>query len=135
MFLSMALTPVDTQAATALKAARVPLVLAGSFGDIFKRNAINNGLVCAECPELVADLTAEFAKDGRRGAGGINGELTVIPEFNLEVDMASGKVTLTSANGSIKTYSVRPVGPSVQELWLCGGLEGYVLKSIKQSTQ
>lgn len=123
------------QAATALKAARVPLVLAGSFGDIFKRNAINNGLVCAECPELVADLTAEFAKDGLRGAGGINGELTVIPKFNIEVDMASGKVTLTRTDGSTRAYSVRPVGPSVQELWLCGGLEGYVLKSIKQSTQ
>lgn len=29
------------QAATVLKAAGVPLVIAGSFGDIFKRNAIN----------------------------------------------------------------------------------------------
>jgi 3-isopropylmalate dehydratase small subunit len=65
------------QAATALKAAGVPLVLAGSFGDIFKRNAINNGLVCLEAPELVADLTRAYAKDGKRGAGGRAGELTV----------------------------------------------------------
>ena len=123
------------QAATALKASGIPLVIAGSFGDIFKRNAINNGLVCMECPALVADLTNEFAKDGKRGAGGRSGELTVIPKFNIEVDMASGEVILTREDGSTKTYNVRPVGPSVQELWLCGGLEGYVLKSIKEGSQ
>ncbi|KAI5119455.1 hypothetical protein M0805_008391 [Coniferiporia weirii] len=123
------------QAATALKAAGVPLVIAGSFGDIFKRNAINNGLVCMECPALVADLTEEFAKDGKRGAGGVGGELTVLPKFDLEVDMASGKVAVTLADKSTRTYTVRPIGPSVQDLWLCGGLEGYVLKSIKKGSE
>ncbi|KAH8118091.1 homoaconitase [Phellopilus nigrolimitatus] len=122
------------QAATALKAAGVPLVVAGSFGDIFKRNAINNGLVCMECPALVADLTQEFAKDGKRGAGGVNGELTVFPRFDLEVDMTSGKVTVTLEDGSTRAYAVRPIGPSVQELWLCGGLEGYIVKSIKEGS-
>ncbi|THH10047.1 hypothetical protein EW145_g1604 [Phellinidium pouzarii] len=123
------------QAATALKAAGVPLVIAGSFGDIFKRNAINNGLVCMECPALLADLTKEFGKDEKRGAGGNNGELTVLPKFDLEVDMASGKVTVALADGSTRAYVVRPVGPSVQELWLCDGLEGYVLKSIKKDSE
>ena len=122
------------QAATALKSAGIPLVIAGSFGDIFKRNAINNGLVCMECPELVADLTSQWAKDGMRGAGGVNGELTVIPQFNIEVNMSDGTVTVTNADGQVKLYSVRPVGPSVQELWLCGGLEGYILKSIKEAS-
>lgn len=120
------------QAATALKAAKVPLVIAGSFGDIFKRNAINNGLVCMECPELVADLTSEYAKDGKRGSGGKHGELTVIPNFEIAVDMQDGAVAVTRADGSTRKYIVRPIGPSVQELWLCGGLEGYVLKSIKE---
>lgn len=121
------------QAATALKAAGVPLVIAGSFGDIFKRNAINNGLVCLECPELVADLTAQYGKDGKRGAGGINGELTVIPSSDIQIDMTNGNIVVKSAKGEQKRYLVRPVGPSVQELWLCGGLEGYILKSIKQN--
>jgi homoaconitate hydratase len=121
------------QAATALKAANVPLVLAGSFGDIFKRNAINNGLVCMECPELVADLTKDFAKEQKRGAGGVNGEMTVVPEFDIEVNMKNGKVVMVKKNGSRKEYAVRPVGSSVQDLWLCGGLEGYVLKSLKDS--
>jgi homoaconitate hydratase len=117
------------QAATALKAAGVPLVLAGSFGDIFKRNAINNGLVCLEAPELVADLTRAYAKDGGRVAG----ELTVDAGLAVSIHMASGKVEVTGweGEGRSRTYVVRPVGASVQELWLCGGLEGYILKSIK----
>ncbi|KAF8183964.1 homoaconitase [Pholiota molesta] len=110
------------QAATALKAAGVPLVIAGSFGDIFKRNAINNGLVCLECPELVSDLTEAYAKDGKRGAGGREGELT----------HDDGKVAISSGvSGIKKMYAVKPIGASVQELWLCGGLEGYILKEIE----
>ena len=123
------------QAATALKAAGVPLVLAGSFGDIFKRNAINNGLVCLEAPELVADLTRAYAKDGVRGSGGRGaGELTVDAGLKVSVDMASGRVEVAGfeeEGGGLRTYAVRPVGASVQELWLCGGLEGFILKSIQ----
>jgi homoaconitate hydratase len=118
------------QAATALKAAGIPLVIAGSFGDIFKRNAINNGLVCIECPELVDDLTQLCAKDGVRGAGGKDGELTVDKGLMVKVGMADGKVAV-SRGGEVKTYGVRPIGPSVQELWVCGGLEGFILKSIE----
>lgn len=119
------------QAATALKAAGVPLVIAGSFGDIFKRNAINNGLVCVECPELVHDLTNAFAKDGLRGAGGKHGELTIEKGLDVSISMEDGKVILRSVMGEEKVYWVKPVGASVQELWLCGGLEGYILKEIK----
>jgi homoaconitate hydratase len=122
----------SSQAATALKAAGVYLVIAGSFGDIFKRNAINNGLVCMECPELVEDLTEGYAKDGKRGAGGKNGELTVDPGMALKVGMRDGRAVVTRA-GVEKTYTVRPVGTSVQELWVCGGLEGYILKEIRQA--
>lgn len=118
------------QAATALKAAGVPLVIAGSFGDIFKRNAINNGLVCLECPELVADLTAAYARGGTRGAGGREGELTVDKGHEIRVSMTDGNVTLRGSDGE-KTYKIRTVGASVQELWVCGGLEGFILKSIQ----
>ncbi|KAH0582635.1 Homoaconitase, mitochondrial [Termitomyces sp. J132] len=120
------------QAATALKAAGVPLVIAGSFGDIFKRNAINNGLVCLESPKLVSDLTERYANDGKRGAGGKNGELTVDMGMTIKVGMKDGKaVVLTASTGEGKTYSLRPVGASVQELWVCGGLEGFILKEIQ----
>ncbi|KAH9955815.1 homoaconitase [Lactifluus volemus] len=119
------------QAATALKAAGIPLVIAGSFGDIFKRNAINNGLVCLEAPELVADLTRAYAKDGARGAGGRGGELTVDAGLVVTVRMTDGRVEVRGMDGGPRTYAVRPVGASVQELWICGGLEGYILKSIE----
>ncbi|KAF8274773.1 hypothetical protein EI94DRAFT_1560966 [Lactarius quietus] len=122
------------QAATALKAAGVPLVLAGSFGDIFKRNAINNGLVCLEAPELVADLTRAFTKDGARGAGGLRGEPTVDAGLGISIRMTDGNVQVTGLDGGPRTYAVRPVGQSVQELWVCGGLEGYILKSIQAET-
>ncbi|KDQ19229.1 hypothetical protein BOTBODRAFT_153078 [Botryobasidium botryosum FD-172 SS1] len=123
------------QAATALKSAGIPLVLAGSFGDIFKRNAINNGLVCIECPELVADLTELYAKDGARGRGGKNGEMTVQPGWDVRVGMEDGKVEVKTkgGGGEERVYKVRSVGASVQELWLCGGLEGFVLKTIRAS--
>ncbi|PPQ95720.1 hypothetical protein CVT26_008363 [Gymnopilus dilepis] len=122
------------QAATALKAAGVPVVIAGSFGDIFKRNAINNGLVCLECPELVSDLTEAYAKDGKRGAGGKDGELTVDKGLHIRVGMEDGQVVVTGGLPGVeskKVYNVKPVGASVQELWLCGGLEGYILKEIQ----
>ncbi|KAH9851228.1 homoaconitase [Lenzites betulinus] len=121
------------QAATALKSAGIPLVIAGSFGDIFKRNAINNGLVCIECPELVADLTREYAKDGKRGAGGVDGELTVNKGHAINVKVVEGRVEARWPGGETRTYEVGRVGASVQELWICGGLEGYVLKSIKEA--
>ena len=123
------------QAATALKSAGVPIIVAGSFGDIFKRNAINNGLVCVECPELVRDLTRAYAKDGQRGAGGIDGELTVNKGHNIQISMIDGKVAVTNPGGEVKEYTVRTIGTSVQELWICGGLEGYILKSIETEAQ
>lgn len=119
------------QAATALKAAGVPIVIAGSFGDIFKRNAINNGLVCVECPELVRDLTEAYGKNAQRGAGGREGELTVNQGHKIQIGMVDGNVVVTGPAGEEKIYAVRPVGASVQELWVCGGLEGYILKSIQ----
>jgi len=120
------------QAATALKSAGVPLVVAGSFGDIFKRNSINNGLICIECPELVEDMTREYAKDGKRGAGGKKGGVSVEPGWDITVDMRTGQLRVLTEDGK-RVYSARPVGTSVQELWTCGGLEGFVLKTIKST--
>ena len=44
------------QAATALKFAGIPCVIAASFSETYKRNAFNNGFVVFECPELVEHL-------------------------------------------------------------------------------
>ncbi|GAA6000660.1 hypothetical protein JCM10207_004597 [Rhodosporidiobolus poonsookiae] len=120
------------QAATALLSSGVPLVLCGSFGDIFKRNSINNALICVECPELIEDLTREFGKDGKRNAGTQGGELTQQTPWWVEVESVGGVVRLRKEKGGevVKEYKVGAVGGSVQEMWLAGGLEGWVRERI-----
>jgi len=51
------------QAATALLAREIPLVVAGSFSNIFVRNGINNALMCLELPRLVERLRTAFSED------------------------------------------------------------------------
>jgi len=48
------------QAATAIMARQLPLVVAGSFSNIFARNSINNALLGLEVPRLVERLRAAF---------------------------------------------------------------------------
>lgn len=119
------------QAATAIKNAGIPLVICGSFGDIFKRNSINNGLILVEAPELIEDLTTRFGSDGVRGKGGVNGELTVIPQdWRIKVDTRRGGVTVSMGADGEKVYPSARVGRSVQELWVNGGLEGFIRASL-----
>jgi homoaconitate hydratase len=119
------------QAATAIKHAGIPLVICGSFGDIFKRNSINNGLILVESPDLIADLTERFGKGGIRGQGGKNGELTVVPaDWSVRVDTRRGRVTVKMGEEGVKEYPAAKVGRSVQELWIHGGLEGFIRASL-----
>ena len=99
------------QAATALKYRGVKLVLGGSFSETYKRNALNNGFLAIEAPELVNDLKARFG-DSR---------LSVRAGFSATLDIRRSALT---ADG--KTYSVSPVGTTAQELVLAGGLESWV---------
>lgn len=50
------------QAATAILAKQIPLVVAGSFGNIFSRNSINNALMGVEVPRLVHRLRETFSE-------------------------------------------------------------------------
>ncbi|KDR78933.1 hypothetical protein GALMADRAFT_278202 [Galerina marginata CBS 339.88] len=65
-----------------------------------------------------------------RGAGTRrDGELTVDKGLAVRVGMEDRRVVLRGGvGGNEKVYDVKTVGASVQELWLCGGLEGYILK-------
>lgn len=121
------------QAATALKHAGVPLVICGSFGDIFKRNAINNGLVCLECPDLVEDLTQMYGKHGTRNQGGKgDGEISVVLDrSHIRIDSATGQVVL-QIDGQERRYTTTPagVGHAVQDIWTAGGLEAWVKARI-----
>lgn len=122
------------QAATALKYAGVPVVLAGSFSDVFKRNAINNGLICLQCPELVEDLTTEFGRDGVRGQGSKKeGEISVLLDgASLRLDSRTGEVELRHANGTVSKYTTRPagIGRSIQEIYVAGGMENWVAERL-----
>jgi homoaconitate hydratase len=103
------------QAATALKHRSIQMVLAGSFSETYKRNAINNGFLVVEAPELVQDLKSRFSTE----------ELTVRTGITALVDFKQSRITVED-----KVYDIDPVGPAAQELILAGGLEGWVRKAI-----
>lgn len=103
------------QAATALKFRGVQLVLAGSFSQTYKRNAINNGYLVLEAPELLADLKDRFGSD----------QLTVRTDLEIEIDFQSAQLTCDG-----KTHSIGAVGEAAQELILTEGLENWVKAKI-----
>jgi len=104
------------QAATALKHRGIQMVIAGSFSETYKRNAINNGFLVIEVPELVNDLKSKFGSD----------KLTVKSNISTEINFK--KSTLTAGD---KNYSISPVGTAAQELIVIGGLENWVKNKIK----
>jgi homoaconitate hydratase len=99
------------QAATALKYRGIQLVLAGSFNETYKRNAINNGFLAIEAPELVRDLKAKFGTD----------KLTVATSIKATIDFT--KATLTAGG---EQYHISPIGVAAQELIVADGLEKWV---------
>ncbi len=103
------------QAATALKYKGIILVIAGSFNETYKRNALNNGFLLLECPELVDDLKNKFGKE----------KLTVKTESNAKIDFTNSSIIFNK-----KTYSFSSVGKAAQELIVDGGLEEWVKKNI-----
>ncbi|MGD8868285.1 MAG: hypothetical protein PVI01_11655, partial [Gemmatimonadales bacterium] len=74
------------QAATALQAAGIPLVIAGSFSQTYLRNAFNNGFICIECPPLLEALKAHHADAIAAG------EATVVPGDLVQVDFSAGTI-------------------------------------------
>ncbi len=104
------------QAATALKYRGIALVLAGSFSETYKRNALNNGFLTLEAEELVRDLKAKFGTS----------KLTVRTGIQAKIDFQRAVLT---ANG--KEYAISPVGAAAQELVLAGGLENWVKHNLK----
>jgi len=99
------------QAATALKHAGLRAVVAGSFNETYKRNALNNGLLVVEAPALVRALKARFG-DGAR---------TVRTGLTAEIDVARSEVRVGD-----DVFPIGPVGRVAQELIRAGGLDGWV---------
>ena len=105
------------QAATALKYKGIQLVIAGSFNETYKRNALNNGYLLIECPALINDLKRRYGTE----------KLTVKTNENAEIDFMNSQIVF---NG--KTYTIDPVGEAAQELILVDGLENWVKEKIKK---
>ncbi len=103
------------QAATALKYKGIQLVVAGIFNETYKRNALNNGYLLIECPQLVNDLKSKFGKE----------KLTVKTGNNVKIDFENSSLTFVN-----KTYTIDPVGVAAQELIVTGGLEEWVKKNL-----
>ena len=105
------------QAVTALQAAGIRMLVAGTYSQTYQRNAINNGFLCLESPELVEALKGAFS--GRDGK-------TLLVEPGLKVDFANSKIIWGG-----KEFGVSPTGRPVQEVILAGGVENLVRAALK----
>ena len=92
------------QAAVCLVALGLGGVIAKSFGRIYFRNALNQGLVAAECPAAVDALE--------------NGD-------EVTLDLESGEI-ITSKG----TFTFPPPPPEVMHIYDAGGLVPYVRRKL-----
>ncbi len=103
------------QAATCLKYKGIQLVLAGSFSQTYKRNAINNGFLILEAPELLDDLKEKFD----------NSKLSIKTGWTATIDFKQSLIIIKDKN-----YPISPIGKAAQELILTEGLENWVKERI-----
>lgn len=120
------------QAATAILAKGIPLVVAGSFSNIFSRNAINNALMNVEMPKLIHRLREVFASSSLNNSKE-SGEKTLTRRtgWTLEWDVRKSKITITEGNGKSWSQEVGELPPNVQEVIASGGLETWVKTKIR----
>ncbi|RMZ89209.1 hypothetical protein DV736_g3562, partial [Chaetothyriales sp. CBS 134916] len=114
------------QAATALLAKKIPLVVAGSFGNIFSRNSINNALMGLEVPRLIRRLRETFSAYQEKS-------LTRRTGWKLVWDVKKSQIDVTEANGKMWSEKVGELPPNVQEIIAKGGLEKWVQNEIGTS--
>ena len=103
------------QAATSLKYRGIQMVLAGSFSQTYKRNAINNGFIIIEAPELLDDMKNKYGSD----------KLSIKTGLIAKVNFKNAKIIIEN-----KQYSISPIGKAAQELVLTEGLENWVKTTI-----
>ena len=146
------------QAATAILAKKIPMVVSGSFGNIFARNSINNALMGVEVPRLVQRLREHFSSNNIKERTDVkepaeNKEsldspppaqqaspveekvLTRRTGWKFVWDVRRSKVSVTEGEGG-NTWSqkVGELPPNVQEIIARGGLEKWVKAEIANSS-
>ncbi len=144
------------QAATAILAKKIPLVVAGSFGNIFSRNSINNALMGLEVPKLIQRLRERFSDESTKPpstqvtepvgnkenqqsldspppASPTPHEKTLSRRtgWKLVWDVRESRIEVSEGEGGKKwTEKVGELPPNVQEIIAKGGLEKWVQKEI-----
>jgi homoaconitate hydratase len=107
------------QAATALQASGVALVVAESLSQTYQRNAFNNGFICIECPAFVRRVEAALEAEVDAGAA------TIIPGDDVAVDFRSGVIRWRS-----EEYRFPSLGRVPQALVVAGGAEQQVRQRL-----
>ncbi|MCW5768890.1 MAG: hypothetical protein KIT19_09415 [Phycisphaeraceae bacterium] len=120
------------QAATALKHRGIAAVIAVSVNATYLRNAINNGLLVLECPELdrllptLADLSADAHMTGEHPHPRLGP--------NAQLDLESSTLTLhahaTSSPHAPITLPLRPLAPFMHALLNSGGVEPWTRATL-----
>ncbi|KAK9456951.1 hypothetical protein V1511DRAFT_495752 [Dipodascopsis uninucleata] len=113
------------QAATCILARDMRLVVSGSFGNIFFRNSINNALLTLELPGLVSLLREKY-KDAEP-------ELTRRTGWRIKWDVTRARVEVREDDRVIYEQKVGDLGPSLQDIIVKEGLEGWVKHAIGSS--
>ena len=103
------------QAATALKYRGIAMVIAGSFSATYMRNAINNGFLVVQQPDLVNHLKEKYGTE----------KPTIRIEEKIKVDFSASVISFDG-----NEYPISPVGKAAQEIIVAGGLENWVKTKI-----
>ena len=144
------------QAATAILAKNIPLVVAGSFGNIFSRNSINNALMGLEVPKLISRLRETFSekkvptshdeikepRGNARDQESLDSPPPAEPKalekmlsrrtgWKLLWDVKKSQIEVQEGpSGKTWTEKVGELPPNVQEIIAKGGLEKWVQTEI-----
>ncbi len=100
------------QAARALQALGVAAVVAGSLAPAFRRNAVNNGLLAIEAPELIALCASRFpeARESPR-----------VVALEIAIDLGSATIAFDGA-----AVAFRPLSEMAVRLHAAGGFDGFL---------
>ncbi|KAJ0123218.1 homoaconitase [Diaporthe amygdali] len=114
------------QAATAILAKQIPLVVSGSFGNIFSRNSINNALLGLEVPRLIERLRATFTRDEKTP--------TRRTGWTLTWDVARSVVQVQEGeNGEQWEEKVGEFAANLQDIVAKGGLTEWTKHEISKT--
>ncbi|KAL7953830.1 homoaconitase [Trichoderma compactum] len=114
------------QAATAILAKHIPLVVAGSFSSTFARNAINNALLNLGVPRLVERLRTCFPRADKP-------VLTIRTGWTIMWDVRRSVLEVREADGTTWTEKVGELPATVQAIIAAGGLEAFTKANVAKS--